>query len=712
MGRERLAAAGLALIATYALFFEYFPPFTQVHLWSDIASYHYPLQRFAFQALKDGRIPLWDPSIYCGISFMGNVQAAFLYPPTWLMYAAVWMLPRLPFKALEAFAFLHVWLAFLLCYMWLRSRSGKLASALGAAVFAWSGYMACQLLHPGVVGAMTWLPLALWGVDESVERRDWRPLWKVAAASALSFLAGYPAAWIASCVIVVVYALGSRRHWRAGVGAGAALAASVLLFMVQLLPAIEARSLMLREAKYGLGAYGPLTLFKAYFVGNWFDFNPGHPTYYEPGCLCMYLGIPAVAAIAWAIGRHRLRPYLQPLLGAAVALLLANPPLFLLRLVERVPALDSSMQPSNFYAAVPAMAALITALSLDDFLRAGAPRSIPAWAQAGCVVALAGWAFHELWIWHAGGQFSSGPRAAVETAAGVALFCLGIWCVRGTAGRRRIMLAAILLLAVGTDYKVFVSGRWFNAIAGDVDEEYIPYGIRGIDDDGYRAMWRNRQYRVVTDGENGPGPLEYRLQGLATPEGFDPFLPLQYKRAIEHWTAFRTNRLFDTDLRNEDMMQALGVRYVLARKGDGLDPLLAASPNFRLIGRWDIFCHTYEYVHARPPYRWEDGAGGTVGLITWEAELREFRVASERGGRFVLAEQFFPGWEARVDERPVAIERWGGAFQSVRVGPGRHRVAFEFSPAGVAAGAAISLVSLAGLLGVVWAQRRRKLSSI
>ena len=39
------------------------------------------------------------------------------------------------------FTFLHVWLAFLLCYLWLRARTGKLASALGASVFASTGYM-------------------------------------------------------------------------------------------------------------------------------------------------------------------------------------------------------------------------------------------------------------------------------------------------------------------------------------------------------------------------------------------------------------------------------------------------------------------------------------------------------------------------------------------------------------------------------------------
>src|ERR1035438_4534591 len=182
MRTERLRVALLALIATYAFFYEYLPPFKTVYLYSDIAGYHYPLQRYAFQALKEGRIPQWDAAIYCGISYVGNVNAALFYPPTWLLYAAVWSLPRLPFKAVEAFAFLHVWGAFLLCYLWLRARAGGLPSVLGAAVFACSGYTMWEFWHLGVLCALPWIPLGLWGIDEAAGRRDWRPLWKVAAA--------------------------------------------------------------------------------------------------------------------------------------------------------------------------------------------------------------------------------------------------------------------------------------------------------------------------------------------------------------------------------------------------------------------------------------------------------------------------------------------------------------------------------------------------
>jgi hypothetical protein len=703
-------AALLALVATYALFHEYLPPFKRVHLWSDAAGYHYPLQGYAFHSLKDGHVPLWDPSIYCGATFVGNVQAALLYPPTWLLYAAAWRLPRLPFKAFEAFTFLHVWMAFLLGYLWLRRRGGKLAAVLGASVFSWTGYMMYEVLHTGVLGGMTWMPLALWGVDEAVDRGDWRPLWKVAAASALSFLAGYPAVWIVGCVMIFTYALGSRGHWRAAAGVSVALLGSALLFMVQLLPTLDARSFMVLQPKYGPAAYSPAALLRSFFVSNWFDFNPGHPAYFDPGCMYLYLGLPALFAIGWAVWRHRIRPYIQPALVLAAALLLANPPQFLIRAAGKIPALDSTMQPFNFYAAVAAMAALISAIGLNDFLQSRTARTIPAWVSYASGVALGVWSLRQLGIWHRGGMFPTGTRAVAQTAIALALFSLCLWCVRQAAGRRRTVMAAILLFAAAADYHVYGSGRWFNAQKGDVDDEFIPYGIAGIDDAAYRAMRENRQYRVVTSDSAVAEGDWYRLWGLTTTEGFDPFISRQYTRAIEHWVPFETARTFHTDLQNEDMLRSLGVRYALVRSGAEHGPVLAASPNFRLVGRKDIFCRVYEYVHARPAYHWEDERGGTARPIAWMPERREFLVRSERGGRFILVEQFLPGWRATADGHAVEIERWGGAFQAIRLPAGEHRVRFEFRPASVEIGAAVSLLAIGAILLLVradWRSRRK-----
>jgi Bacterial membrane protein YfhO len=698
---KRLLAPVLALIATGAFFCEYVPPFKRVHLFSDIEVYHYPLQRYAFQALKEGRFPLWDPSMYCGIAFAGNIQAGIFYPPMWLLYAASWRHPVLSFKALEYFAFLHVWLAFMLCYLWLRARRlDWFASSMGGGVFAFGGYLLWQIVHLGVATAMPWMPLAFWGIDEAVERRDWHPLWKTALASAMCFLAGYPPSWVAFCVTILVYALASRAPWRAAAGATLAVAASLLLGMVQALPALESLPSMFTEPRYAgetRSAIIPL------FVANWLDFSRRSSMNYL-ACMYVYWGLAAIFAIIWAIiskasGRS-LRPYWQPLVVMAAGLMFVlDPHTLIYWTIMQIPGLENAAQAYNFYEGVAAMAALITAIGISSFLERGPRRVAPGWLMPVAVLAMAVWSVRQLRIWAQGGAFATGGRAVVETAIALALFAIALWALRTESGARRRWIASAVILFALCDYKVYGTNRLFNTRDGDVDDTYSVQAIRGINETAYQALWANRDYRVTSDG--APGAVDFRTWGLATPQGLDPLLPKRYRAILVGWGAhFQTHRVFLLDYKSEEMLQALGVRYAITYRGAADAQFLAGSPNFRLLGPDDSFYRVYEYLHARPPFGW-DGILGDARPTEWMPERRVFQVRSEQGGRFGLVEQFFPGWKATLDGAPVTIERWREAFQSVQLGPGDHTVVFEYHSRWLPLGAAISLASLAGLVWVI-----------
>ena len=166
---SRKAIALVSLLFTYLFFFEYIPPVRWVHIPYDLNGFHYPLADYAFQRLRLGHLPLWDPTIYCGMSFVGNVQAALFYPPTWLMFLFSWGRERLSYQSMQDVLLMHVWLAFLLCYLWLRGkRLRELACVLGAGVFAFSGYLCTQLQHFGLAGGPVPRPL-LRGLEPTPE---------------------------------------------------------------------------------------------------------------------------------------------------------------------------------------------------------------------------------------------------------------------------------------------------------------------------------------------------------------------------------------------------------------------------------------------------------------------------------------------------------------------------------------------------------------
>src|SRR6266849_5328998 len=181
--RTRYVAV-LSLLFTAAFFVEYTPLWRRVDIPYDLHEFHYPLADYAFQAIRQGRFPQWDPTIYCGLSFAGNVQAGLFYPPTWLMFAVAFSLGhlKLSYQALEDLQLAHVWLAFLLCCLWLyqRRKLHWLASVLGSGIFAFSGYMLLQLQQLGLIGGYAWIPLGFYAIDEADELARWQPLWKLA----------------------------------------------------------------------------------------------------------------------------------------------------------------------------------------------------------------------------------------------------------------------------------------------------------------------------------------------------------------------------------------------------------------------------------------------------------------------------------------------------------------------------------------------------
>jgi len=710
--REGVAVAALALAATGAFFYEYLPPARRVHLFSDIEGFHYPLAAYAFNSLEQGRVPQWDPSIYCGITFAGNIQAALFYPPSWLMYAASWRCARFPFLALEIFAFAHVWLAFLLCYGWLRSRGlDKLPSTFGAGVFAFGGYMVGQIVHLGAETGLAWMPLGLWGVDEAVRRRDWRPLWRTALASAMSFLAGYPDTWIVFCATVTVYALMSPGRLRTAAAVSGAIAGSILLAMVQWLPALTARAHMFQEERYGggLDRWSDLLIF---LVPNWYDFNR-QSTAPIPSVLYLYLGLPAIFALGWAAvaclcRRGGAGGYAQPVATALFCLLFAaNPGFLMYRLLAHFPVMEKTLQSYNFYEGIAAMAALVTALAMNDYLSRAPSRKLGPWAVAVPAAALVACCAREIRDFPHGGKFAVGIGSLIETAAMALAFALALWVLRRQSGAARAGLAALLVLSAGVDYKTRGTGRRFNTVDVGKGPSDQPGGIEGMNSAASRALWQNRHFRVALDDGGGPYSTDLRRWGLATPQGFDPLLPLDYRRAVERWTTFATNRTWFPDAKKPEMLRYFGIRYFITHEGVANDPFMARSPDYRMVAVDDSFYRVYEYLRAQAPFGWEDGKG-EARPAAWLPERREFRVRSERGGRFCFAERFYPGWRATVDGRAAPIERWNGVFQSIQAGPGEHTIVFRYREKWLPSGGAVSLAALAALALVVKAERRRR----
>lgn len=697
---KRLSTIAIALASlafTYLFFGEYLSPFRKVYVPFDLWGYHYPLMDFAFQSLKHFSFPAWDPSIYCGQPFAGNIQAALFYPPAWLLYAFCAARDHLPYRALEVFVFAHIWLGFLLSYCWLRNkRLSDLACILGAGIFAYSGYAMLQLQHLGLLCGYAWLPLGLWGIDDLTEDRNWPGFLKIAIGSAACFLAGYPPTWLVLAIYWGVYALFSGKP-AAVARTILAILASLVLAAIQLLPAMEASSLMVKENRYG-ESFRDVSFYLSYLVPNLYDFGIDVPATTNFGREYLYLGAPALFGIAVFL---RYRPWRQatPLLasGAACLIFLTNPFQAVSSAVGRVQLLAQGCGAWYFLAGITATAAGVAALGIDRFLtRRTNPSN--AWTITGIVCAAA-WAIYELHAWGASG-FRAGWWSALDALATVIVFVICIF-----AARKRMTMAVVLLLCVAIDYKSFGTSKRFNGRKGSLPHEYARDGFFAMDPEAFQALAAHPEYRILLDF-SAPAPVELRHHGLASPQGFDPFVAQRYLDFVKNLGAHsETNREFSFESDNRPALDTLAVRYVITTQNGPLYSHLQANPAFKLLGKDGYYFRVYEYQNFSEPFI------GSATLLFRTPETRKFRVSSQKSADFVLKEQFFPGWTAYLDGHAIPIQLWNGAFQSVHLPSGDHSLDFRYEPRTLKIGAWISAAS-ALLLVAISTLRRRRISHL
>jgi hypothetical protein len=97
-------------------------------------------------------------------------------------------------------------------------------------------------------------------------------------------------------------------------------------------------------------------------------------------------------------------------------------------------------------------------------------------------------------------------------------------------------------------------------------------------------------------------------------------------------------------------------------------------------------------------------AADSGDTVVVEAELT-------RPGYLVLADQWYPGWQAAVDGKPVPLLRLDHLLKGVRLEPGAHRVEFVFRPAavrvGLTVGAAAAAILVLGVIAAMYEARRR-----
>ncbi|MFN4293848.1 MAG: hypothetical protein ACK4JD_06935 [Thermoflexales bacterium] len=157
----------------------------------DLLLYFYPLRDYAAQAVRELRLPLWNPYTFMGAPFLANPQVGFFYPFNVL---TAWLPTE---RAVSWNIALHLAIAALGAYALARRGFAldRLAAFAGAVTFGLGGYLGAQVEHLNQLQALAWLPLGALIVIASAQQSEpagiMRSVVGLAAVVSLQVLAGH-----------------------------------------------------------------------------------------------------------------------------------------------------------------------------------------------------------------------------------------------------------------------------------------------------------------------------------------------------------------------------------------------------------------------------------------------------------------------------------------------------------------------------------------
>ena len=657
---SRVFASGVLILAAVLLtVLFWFPLWTGGGLvGSDTYAYYLPQKACFVDALRQGQLPLWNNRIGHGYPQVAESQTGVFYPPHWLVN------PLFDLNtAFSASLVGHYVLAFLFTYLYAR-RLGlpTFGAALAGLVYTYGWFPPRICLEWAIIGG-AWLPLALWSVESYFATQYWRYAFLLTVALALQMLAGHFMLAFITQLTVVVYiplriwfvagdfpAVALAGRGRTCGSLALAILAAFLVAAVQLLPTWELKQLSQRQAVTaehdpGFGYIPPRYLTQVLLPWVWYPDDHSFETVVTPGGsrtnrveAHLYFGlIPlALALLEVFYWRHGINRRLAIWLVLGLAAMIYTTGC-LLPVTRYLPGFSFFEGPGRFGIVTTFAAAILAGSGFGELLR--------------------------------------------ET-------------FRGT----RALLIVIVFALTATD--LYVVSR-FVTFAYPVPSP--PF--RHLAASPLREFFARQPQpsRVFSEAKNLPSLLGVATiptyLGLGPAQYFDPDLTLP--EPLPYSTSPSPSQL--------DWFHRAGVTHFLsfgvADERAWSARLAWSGPDLFLnhsLGRAsnEMF-YLYELDGSRGRVAWNEHSPGQSARVTrYEPNRVVVEADSPDGGRLILTDLSFPGWEAAVDGSPVPTLMIERMYRGVDLSAGKHAVIWNYRPAVLYWGAGISLFTTVILLAV------------
>lgn len=535
----------------------------------DSKNHFYPMLRYLGAALEHGELPLWNPYHFSGHPSVADPQS-LLFTPTMLLFA--WAVPSPSMQLFDAVVFAHFLPGALGIVLLFRKRGWRPAGAVIAAmIFMLGGSASARLQHTGIIFSYGFFPLALWLLDEALDRRSYLFATLFAAVAAMMTVGRDQVAFLCGATLIAFVV---HRLWEAedrlefaksragvvasaGVLGGALLAVPVVLTM-QFLATSTRPSFGFGVAAMGSlppsslatllfsDVFGSLRTTYDYWGPDWQSMNAG--TWTDRSTNYLFAGtIPAVLALWHGVAGGRLfaREFRFFLIVLAAALFYAlgrYTPLFGV-VFDHLPGVALYRRPSDATFLINFGLAVAGGYLVHRYIEDGAPKLAelrwPAAAVlAGAAVLLfaAALAGALAFAWR-GGHVADAFRD-IGLGVAIALGAAALVVRTSSTPARRRAVAAVLV--------AFTAGEllWRNAASAlnaepearyAVFRELPPEQLQGLQILKKELAERNakgERPRVEILGLGGAWQNASMVLGLEDTIGYNPLRLASYERAV------------------------------------------------------------------------------------------------------------------------------------------------------------------------------------
>ena len=170
--RRHTAYALLAILAVWALAAAAWPLTGTVVPW-DSKNHFYPMLRYLGAALAHGELPLWNPYHFSGHPAVADPQS-LLFTPTMVLFA--WLVPEPSMQLFDVASCSLTSCRALLpsCRCSADGAGIPRAPSWRPIIFMLGGSATARLQHTGIIFSYGFFPLALWLLEEALDRRSYR----------------------------------------------------------------------------------------------------------------------------------------------------------------------------------------------------------------------------------------------------------------------------------------------------------------------------------------------------------------------------------------------------------------------------------------------------------------------------------------------------------------------------------------------------------